>query len=330
MEDLGRIKLFTHNDLDGVGCAVVATHAYGKDVDITYCNYGDKPDGINTLMEKFLSEHKYNDYSAILITDMSVSPEHAEVLNDLFINHEVTVRLLDHHATAEWLNKYEWANVETSRGDHLMCGTSLLFDYIWSEDKEFLESHPYLPEFVDLVESYDTWRWEKEENIMAKYLNDYLRLYGIKKFITRMLFCFNYHSKKDAITLIDNYDLEILQTLDKRLYDYIDELTKIVYITPVNIGGITYKTGVIITADQNVSVIGNVLCKKYPEADFFTIVTPNSSMISFRTIHDHINVGEIAKRLGGGGHAKASGVGINTIYEMFSNLVITLIQNKGQ
>ena len=35
------IKLFTHNDLDGVGCAILARMAFGKyDVDIEYCDYG--------------------------------------------------------------------------------------------------------------------------------------------------------------------------------------------------------------------------------------------------------------------------------------------------
>lgn len=36
------IKLFTHTDLDGVGCAILAQLAFGKDnVDISYCNYDE-------------------------------------------------------------------------------------------------------------------------------------------------------------------------------------------------------------------------------------------------------------------------------------------------
>ena len=35
------VKLFTHTDLDGVGCAVLAKFAFGNDVDIEYCNYDD-------------------------------------------------------------------------------------------------------------------------------------------------------------------------------------------------------------------------------------------------------------------------------------------------
>ena len=35
-----KIKLFTHTDLDGVGCAILAKLAF-ENVDIEYCNYDD-------------------------------------------------------------------------------------------------------------------------------------------------------------------------------------------------------------------------------------------------------------------------------------------------
>lgn len=35
-------KLFTHTDLDGVGCAILAYLAFGREnVDVEYCNYND-------------------------------------------------------------------------------------------------------------------------------------------------------------------------------------------------------------------------------------------------------------------------------------------------
>ena len=36
------IKLFTHTDMDGVGCAILAQLAFGKEnMDVSYCNYDD-------------------------------------------------------------------------------------------------------------------------------------------------------------------------------------------------------------------------------------------------------------------------------------------------
>lgn len=37
-----KYKLFTHTDLDGVGCAILAYLAFGREnVDVEYCNYND-------------------------------------------------------------------------------------------------------------------------------------------------------------------------------------------------------------------------------------------------------------------------------------------------
>ena len=46
------IKLFTHTDLDGVGCAILAKLTFGAEaVDIEYCNYDD----INTKVEEYFN-----------------------------------------------------------------------------------------------------------------------------------------------------------------------------------------------------------------------------------------------------------------------------------
>ena len=39
---MSKNKLFTHCDLDGIGCAILAYFAFGRDnVDVEYCNYDD-------------------------------------------------------------------------------------------------------------------------------------------------------------------------------------------------------------------------------------------------------------------------------------------------
>ena len=47
-----RVKLFTHTDLDGIGCAVLAYLAFGKEnVDVEYCNYDDIDNKVEVFME---------------------------------------------------------------------------------------------------------------------------------------------------------------------------------------------------------------------------------------------------------------------------------------
>ena len=46
------IKLFTHNDLDGIGCTVLARLTFSENVDITYCDY----DEVDTLVREYITK----------------------------------------------------------------------------------------------------------------------------------------------------------------------------------------------------------------------------------------------------------------------------------
>ena len=47
-----KTKLFTHNDLDGVGCAILAKLVFGEDVDIEYCSYRNVDDCVSDFIEE--------------------------------------------------------------------------------------------------------------------------------------------------------------------------------------------------------------------------------------------------------------------------------------
>ncbi|MDK2600547.1 hypothetical protein QO179_23930 [Bacillus stercoris] len=129
MTILKPVKVFTHTDLDGVGSGLIFQTLYNKDnVSVTYCDYKD----INDIVKKFLKTD-LSKWSKIFITDISVNEEVAELIQNIYqesFNHFV---LLDHHGTATWLNKYEWALVqETFDRDgntHKTSGTSLIIDW---------------------------------------------------------------------------------------------------------------------------------------------------------------------------------------------------------
>ena len=44
------VKLFSHTDLDGIGCGILAKLAFCKDVDISYCDY----DNIDSTVKEYL------------------------------------------------------------------------------------------------------------------------------------------------------------------------------------------------------------------------------------------------------------------------------------
>ena len=44
---MSKIKLFTHTDLDGIGCAILAYLAFGREnVDVEYCDYSNVNDKV--------------------------------------------------------------------------------------------------------------------------------------------------------------------------------------------------------------------------------------------------------------------------------------------
>ncbi len=63
----------------------------------------------------------------------------------------------------------------------------------------------------------------------------------------------------------------------------------------------------IVHAESYFSELGNELGLENPHLDYITILNMGGKKISFRTIHDHVDVSEVAGQFGGGGHAKASG-----------------------
>lgn len=313
------IKLFTHTDLDGVGCAILGILAYGKDsIDIEYCNYDD----INEKVEKYIAEEEYLNYTRCFITDISINEEVAKLIEqthpkeykDGFMLNE-HFQLLDHHPTAKFLDKYWWCNVSIMNQSLNIktSGTELFYEYLINMND--IESSETLEKFVNLVRNYDTWRWTElgEEGLICKQINDLYYIYEKDEFITW------------AIS-------EILDQTFPRLYEKdslilkikqreIDEYIKNKNATMIKTYILNYKVGIVF-ADRFQSEMGNELCKLNNDIDFIAIIDLAKGSISYRTIKD-IDLGkEIASIYGGGGHPKAAG---STIKDSIQERIIDLI-----
>ncbi|MDZ7434355.1 DHH family phosphoesterase, partial [Bacillus amyloliquefaciens] len=104
MRNIKKVKLFTHTDLDGVGCALVCNHLL-NDVEVEFCDYHN----IDQKVLEFINNNRFKEYDLILVTDISVNKDLAEKINEIQSTSKWV--LIDHHATAKWLNIYKWANV---------------------------------------------------------------------------------------------------------------------------------------------------------------------------------------------------------------------------
>lgn len=289
------VRLFSHSDLDGIGCGILAQLAFCKDnVEISYCDY----DNIDSTVKEYL-ETKQDDTIPIYITDIRVNEETAELLNK-----RGNVQLLDHHPTALGLNKYDWCSVTIEYEDMELgiiktSGTEMF--YYWLIENGYLKDSETLRRFAELVRDYDTWRWSilGDEGVICKQVNDLLYLYGRDDFIH---WCIS-EIRGEIFPLLSAKDEIVLKIKQDEIDRYIEEKNETMFTSPM-----CGKVCGFVFADRFVSELGNRLCKMHPEIDFVAMIDIDGCTVSYRTVKEDIDLGkDVANLFGGGGHPKAAG-----------------------
>lgn len=283
-------KLFTHTDLDGIGCAVLAKYAFlGTGVDIEYCNYDDID---SKVKEYFNNDSEYECH----ITDISINEELANEINDSHKKYQ----LLDHHPTALNLNKFNWCKVQIENEDtHIKTSGTELY-YHWLIENGYLSGNKTLDRFVEVVRDYDTWRWSTLGNkgVICKQVNDLLYLYGRDKFVTWCLGQLHF----GIFPNLYESDKLVLEIEQNNIDNYIKKKNKQMLIMPL----CGMDCGVVF-AEKYFSELGNKLCQMHPDIDFVAMIDMRGT-VSYRTVKDDIDLGKnVAKLFGGGGHSKAAG-----------------------
>lgn len=306
-----KVKLITDTDLDGLGCAIVAKLAFGDQVDVSHCSYHV----LNQRVEEFLSREE-NKTHELYITDLMVNEKVEKLLDERFKNGH-HVQMIDHHVTALHFNNYPWGYVKPEYEDgQKTCATSLFFDHLVNNGK--LKPTKALEIFVDLVRQYDTWEWDANDNIMAKQLNDLYFMFGREQFEEDLLKRLKENPDHFELTDMENM---LMGVEEKKIERYIHSKNKQIVQTFVD----GFCVG-IVHAEQYLSELGNALNKRNPHLDMVVLVNVGSKKIGFRTIHDHINVAEFARKFGGGGHPKASGCDLHD--ETFRLFVTDVFHKK--
>lgn len=285
-----RILHITHTDLDGAGCAVLTNLMYDY-VDFAFVEAGEAANYLTTLLKSGGADN----YDFLLMTDLSFSSTDCELIE---LIEEVAPNkffIIDHHKTALSLNAYEWALV-ANEGDKVPCATSLLADVLGVEDTR-------VRDFVELVRSYDVWDWVKTGNIAAVDLDMINRSLGQEGFI----YAYSRHLVEFDL-FFSNICKEMIKGRRKKIAEQVEEDLEGSFI--FSMGSLTCAA---VLCSRNGNEINTRLAEKYPEADFTIKVNPASGTISLRSREGKADVSEIAKFFGGGGHARASGVKLDTI-----------------
>lgn len=314
--------LFTHDDLDGVGCRVVYEIAHShekKGIEYNVFNCSNAKLDETVLSE--LDTDKYApDRTIIYFADICGKPDTLSVLK----SRGYQVYIFDHHITnLHALDYYPNAIVmEANTLGQPVSGTSLLFQYFCSVNDPELSRY-FKPEkgnarydriahFVDTVRSYDTYEWKQTGNIEAKQLQTLFFMIGIenfsKKYVTNLL------ETTEDTPLINDSDMMFVKAKMEFEQSTIDSFT-INDVIPIQLLGAIddiMHPGCMIIANKGapISEIGYQFLQKHPEFDFIVGINFNypGREISFRARDDKMNLGQnFAARIGGGGHPKAAG-----------------------
>lgn len=290
-----KVKLFSHNDLDGVGAVVVGKHAFGDSLRYECCGY----DNIDSEIKAFLLSPECEETDVIFITDISVKdPDVIELINQKA--HD-KVMLLDHHATAGHLNEYGWAKVRVTEDVNGVTrgssGTTAFYFYL--VEHGLLKETKELREFVEQVRSYDTWSWknDKPENLTAYNLNMLFSLIGRWKFITRF--------SKNPEVFFNGTERALLEVEQKRIDYTINTKRKAMISRKLDLTLDSFDVGIVF-ADNYHSELGNILAEENPDLDFIVLIN-SGNRLSFRSVDNGIDLGQVAKEFGGGGHASSAG-----------------------
>ncbi len=306
------IHLFTHNDLDGLGCGILAKITFGEGVEVHYNSVARFNSQVERYFEVTKKSQQKEDF--LLMTDLTVNEANSRRIDE-FVKEGGQAQFIDHHKTALHLNEFDWATVVVSyENGKLTSATSLFYDYLMTN--QHLSSSPVVEEFVELIRQYDTWEWEKNNLIKAKQLNDLFSLFSLDDFEGKMI----ERLKGDENFSFNEFEQQLLKMEDEKINRYIRKKNRELVQTFVG----EHCVG-IVHAEMYHSELGNELGKANSHLDYIVILNMGGKKVSFRTIHDHVDVSAVAEKFGGGGHAKASGCSMNeTAYKLFVNEVFPL------
>lgn len=309
------INHFTHTDLDGVSCAVLS-HLFARQNDasiiVNYCDRG-KNRNIDCAVNKLLdlidlskSESVKPRPRLVIISDISITNETAERLNE-YRSDDFHILMVDHHMPNDFVQYVPWAHINTSPET---CATKLLYEKL----QEFilhgeirLRGSWAMDMFVNDVCRYDTWSFEVDDN--SYQLNVLLGLLGMDRF--RSFACGMLSEHRPMIVSQTMYTDVITNISDERkAYCNMKASTvQKVQLTGKRIG--------VVFAERYISQLADTVLKKYPDLDACAVVNMPAS-VSLRSRKDSdCDVGELARCLGGGGHANASAYLIDKPDEFF-------------
>ena len=291
-----RVFQFTHSDLDGIGCAVLAKVAFGDDLKTTFVDYHDVDEKITEFLNAF--EPQDNEKVLLLITDIAPTEKHVfDLLDDARSQGTIEVVCLDHHKTsAKNSANFEWAYHSS-----VVCGTLGLFQRLPLIDEKAaarLSEKSGYAMFADIVNVYDLWKTDDPLRKRSEDLNRLLWFIGrdrfIRLFADNPLTDYQHHFRLMATYLLEGEERRV------------DEIVTAQVIPPFYMDG-EGNTFCVTYATKSVSQVCHAALDRFPELDYAVNINVTRQKGDIRSREGEIDSSRIAEILGGGGRETTAG-----------------------
>lgn len=294
--------LVTHNDLDGIGCAVI-----GKLLKFQWIHYASYNRGkyyISDTVNKALSCIKNAEW--LYLADISLSDLIWSEIKDSV--GDMHVKLIDHHITSRDATTYN-DKVEKHINEEISA-TKIFYELFKDECPKLVQ----YADFVEAVSAYDTWHFEKSpiaRDLQRVYdcivfqdpRNKYIKFNDRLSKITN--YCVNDPIRNDYLPVWCDASLNTYNKLVQSKLNYaIDRCISYVGDTAF----------VMLVSEENIPMfeISWFLEEQHPEIKNVCYVLTNEkdggTVFSLRTTYDDIDLSKFSEQYGGGGHAKAASI----------------------
>lgn len=299
--------IFTHDDLDGYACGIVAK-MFIPDIVVYNTDYNS----VDEVMLKALIDVPKGEKATIIIADLSYHQTSVEITN-ILSNHNVYVA--DHHMTSLWLkDTFKYTNMAAD-GDK--CAAELLYELLSGTMFQYRYDTRRIEKFIKRVSAWDTWTWVntiEDGNLFAHkslHLNNALYTLGPDRFFYKVC---RYLSGK-TIRCFSSYDnAKIEKACEAQRYDIEVALqnSKIGTMHTQAYGDVKF---LFVEMTNYYQSLGSIFAKDYMSDDIDFAMFKVEAGGSLRNRRNGIDLSVIAKELGGGGHADAAGFNFDNNYE---------------
>ena len=291
MENKRKILHISHiQDLDGKMAPILTKILYpSHEIEVLLLNNSE----MNKVIIDKLNTCESDVYEKIIITDLGINEEAFDLVANL--QQKLNISFYDHHINS--INNCKrhafpkWAYVTD------IYSATLIYVLYHNHSQYFNERMHLL---AINVSDYDTFKFKENNNKDAERLNVFFSICSFEEFERYVI---------DYITHKTDYIYQegkaaVLDYIFENRQRFIDEVQKTAKI--IDFYG--RKCAVSFTDHFDyVSELGYQICVKHPEIDIFMSVNPSNPNVQLRSRKEEANLYELAKSLGGGGHAFAAG-----------------------